>query len=359
MATSLGDLYVTLTLKGVSEYQAAIANAGKTLNATFSKLTAATSSGAATSDGGGIFAGLGKAIGGAQAMMARFAASLQEIGRAAAVPFVVASAAVGGWVRAGLSGTTMGERLGLQFNLLSREIASLFIPVLNRVIEALQSVTSWFRQLSGPQQAFIGWTIAATVGLLGVATILPRLVGGLSAMGGVLKVLAANPIVAIVGAIAALLVGTESGRSALGRLAAAFAPIFSALGKLLDALKPVFDFLGKAIAAVADGIAFVVDKISGAVEAVTDWLGLTSEEERRTARAQGARGEGANRQELQNRGGQREQIQDAFLRFQSAALRTGTGNEPPTQSQMQIAIGLLQQMAGGILQPDPAPAPVS
>ncbi len=338
------------------------AGMGKALGGLTGAMAGAGQGGAPATGGGGALAKLAAPVTvpvkllatGAMDMLGKLTEGLKKVGEAATVPFVIASAAIGGWVRAGLSGTTMGERLGLQFSLLSREIASLFIPVLEMVIGALQRVTDWFRSLSGETQALIGWTATAVVGLLGVATILPRIIGGISAMGNVLSVLAANPIVAIVGAIAALLVGTEAGRGALGRLAEAFAPILSAVGRLFGALKPVFDLIGQAVSALADGIASVVGKVADAVESVGDFLGNTGR-----AVGEGVLGgqagprEGSNRQELANAGGKKEGLSAAFDRFQSAALRTST-SQPPTQAQMQTVIQLMQQQLNIQAQPEPA-----
>ncbi len=298
------------------------------------------------------------------AQSGRFAASLDalkgkmaQLGQATSSAFGGATSMITSFARAGLSGTTMGERLGLQFQLLSREIASLFIPVLERVIDVLQSVTSWFRNLSGPQQSFIGGIAAAGIALVAVAAIIPRIIGGLQGMAAVFTLLSANPFVALVGLIAALLVGTESGRSALGRLAAAFGPIVTAVGQLFAALKPVIDLLGNVVGAVADFIGGIASGIASGIEAVTDFLGFTSEADRRRSaqqQAQQRQQAGRDRQEVAGTTRGREGLEATFLRFQEAALKTGQGDTAMRQlTEAQRQTALLRQMTGNMSEPAP------
>ncbi len=298
------------------------------------------------------------------AQSGRFAASLDalkgkmaQLGQATSSAFGGATSMITSFARAGLSGTTMGERLGLQFTLLSREIASLFIPVLERVIGVLQSVTSWFRNLSGPQQAFIGGIAATAIALVAVAAIIPRIIGGLQGMAAVFTLLSANPFIALVGLIAALLVGTESGRSALGRLAAAFGPIVTAVGQLFAALKPVIDLLGSVVGAVADFIGGIASGIASGIEAVTDFLGFTSEADRRRSaqqQAQQRQQAGRDRQEVAGTTRGREGLEATFLRFQEAALKTGQGDTAMRQlTEAQRQTALLRQMTGNMSEPAP------
>ncbi len=300
------------------------------------------------------------------AQSGRFAASLDalkgkmaQLGQATSSAFGGATSMITSFARAGLSGTTMGERLGLQFQLLSREIASLFIPVLERVIGVLQSVTSWFRNLSGPQQSFIGGIAATAIALVAVAAIIPRIIGGLQGMAAVFTLLSANPFIALVGLIAALLVGTESGRSALGRLAAAFGPIVTAVGQLFAALKPVIDLLGNVVGAVADFIGGIASGIASGIEAVTDFLGFTSEADRRRSaqqQAQQRQQAGRDRQEVAGTTKGREGLEATFLRFQEAALKTGQGDTAMRQlTEAQRQTALLRQLTGNMSEPAPAP----
>ncbi len=298
------------------------------------------------------------------AQSGRFAASLDalkgkmaQLGQATSSAFGGATSMITSFARAGLSGTTMGERLGLQFQLLSREIASLFIPVLERVIGVLQSVTSWFRNLSGPQQSFIGGIAATAIALVAVAAIIPRIIGGLQGMAAVFTLLSANPFVALVGLIAALLVGTESGRSALGRLAAAFGPIVTAVGQLFAALKPVIELLGTVVGAVADFIGGIASGIANGIQSVTDFFGLTSEEDRRRSAQQEAQRRqqaGRDRNEVAGTTKGREGLEATFLRFQEAALKTGQGDTAMRQlTEAQRQTALLRQMTGNMSEPAP------
>src|SRR5438067_2050127 len=74
------------------------------------------------------------------------------VGDKAAKGFAVASAAVGGWVAAGLRGTVQANALAFQFQQLSRGIGDIFAPAINQAIELLTEVTQFFRNLSDEQK---------------------------------------------------------------------------------------------------------------------------------------------------------------------------------------------------------------
>lgn len=99
------------------------------------------------------------------------AKSLQQWSSLTERVFNQAAGAIMGFVRSGLHGTAQGELLAYQFQLLSREIASIFLPTIQDFIGALQSTIDWFRALDSAQQKNIErWvTVGAVVGIATVA----------------------------------------------------------------------------------------------------------------------------------------------------------------------------------------------
>ncbi len=301
------------------------------------------------------------------AQSGRFAASLDalkgkmaQLGQATSSAFGGATSMITSFARAGLSGTTMGERLGLQFQLLSREIASLFIPVLERVIGVLQSVTSWFRSLSGPQQAFIGGIATAGIVLVAMATILPRIIGGLQGMAAVFTILSANPLLAVAAAIAALLVGTEEGRGSLGRLAAAFAPLMNLAVMLARAFAPLAELFGHVLPPIIGALTLIVEAMATAIKTIIEgviWLinrfrdiPIASPFADTAAQQRGGR----DRHEVAGTTKGREGLEATFLRFQEAALKTGQGDTAMRQlTEAQRQTALLRQMTGNMSEPAP------
>lgn len=235
-----------------------------------------------------------------------------------------------GFVRAGLQGTAIGNLLNLQFQLISREIASVFMPSLLALSNGLQSVFMWFRRLTEPQQESIrrfAEAGAVFVAVAGAAKVLSIALAGIGL--GLSNVLPGiGPIVA---AMAAITVSSDAGRRGisgvfeslrpmlerLSRFAAsvmdAVGPIFNRIGRMVSesfgqlsrmgqgtagdffgrlgqsvttlatalariaesvtpALIEGFKIVGEIIAAVASAVAFVVDLVSPIVRAVVDGL---------------------------------------------------------------------------------------
>ncbi len=121
---------------------------------------------------------------------------------------LAAEAAVLGFVRAGLAGTAQGNYLAIQFERLSREVAGIFLPAVEKLIEYLEKTVNWFRGLSGAQQdAIMKWTLWGTAALA-AAVLLPILKAGFMALIVVVKGLsvalyglAMNPVLLILTAL--------------------------------------------------------------------------------------------------------------------------------------------------------------
>lgn len=199
-----------------------------------------------------------------------------------------------GWVRQGFQGTTQGAMLNVQFELLSREIASIFIPIMDKVSYAVQEALNWFRQLTGAQQdQIMQWAAGAAAAAL-VANILPKvagLIGGLvipafRALVGVVTAGSVSMGTALgfaTGGLSTLLslalslgvgfaVGSEKGRSGLTRLWEALKPIGDALARLGSALMPLWEGIESVVVGAIEGISSVlatlIDLIADAINAM-------------------------------------------------------------------------------------------
>jgi hypothetical protein len=177
-------------------------------------------------------------------------------GLAVAGAYAYASSKLLGFVKAGLAGTTTGELLSFNINQLHRQIASLFLPVIEGLIKRLQQATDWFRSLSGEQQQSIARWAGLSVGMLGALTILPKLIGVFGLLGGVLRTaIVANPFLVVTGALVALMSRTEEGRGALKDVGATLLSAFEAVAKLIaGVLIPVVEALTEVLSGPAGKI---------------------------------------------------------------------------------------------------------
>jgi hypothetical protein len=151
----------------------------------------------------------------------KFQLKMTGVGEFARRAFTVATAATTGFVAAGLRGTVEGERLKTSFEGLSRQIASVFLPSINRGIDLVDRLTNKFKGLSGEQQTNIRkWAEVSAAGL-SVGLTLGKI----------------NPLLGLVGGtMAAGVASSDKLQSALGRLGQRFAETFGpTLQSQLDA----------------------------------------------------------------------------------------------------------------------------
>jgi hypothetical protein len=204
-----------------------------------------------------------------------------------------------GWVQTGLQGTTTGNLLATQFQFLGREVAAVFLPTLNAVIDRVRDLTNWFRRLTGDQQdnirrwveaagafvltqqiltrvaATIGGVVIPMVKLLGsvvtgeaftVAGAIGLATGGLSILVGALSVAASAAV--------GFAVGTQSGREALANLWQAVRPVVDGMRGLVGVLGGVWGGVAEQVGGSIGRIARVVAGTLGPVLAgVTDVAG--------------------------------------------------------------------------------------
>lgn len=222
--------------------------------------------------------------------------AVSKLTDAAKVGFSLLTGVVGGFVTAGLAGTGQAERLGQALQNLSREIAGIFLPVVEKVIDGVKKVTSWFEQLSGHQQdQIMRWTAAAGAALFMLA-IFPKIVTGITAVIGAIRAVTAalaaagaasgiatgglTTILGIVASLVAAFVGfgaaSEEGFGSLSKL---IEPIQSAFGRITEAVAPLFaavDKIGELFTRLIDSavgpLTFVMNALADVVIVFVDAL---------------------------------------------------------------------------------------
>jgi hypothetical protein len=182
----------------------------------------------------------------ARAAADRFGASLNGLAassRLVTLGMTAAGASLLGFARAGLQGTVQGEMLKLKMQLLSQQVASVFLPTLDKLTGVLDKVTARFREMDGAQQAQVRRWGEAGVAAAGLA-------------GTLAKVHPAAGLAA--GALALLFGGTERGRESLQRMA--------------DRLEPTLEKAGELAVTLADKLAPAFERMAEQVEASVGWL---------------------------------------------------------------------------------------
>jgi hypothetical protein len=259
---------------------------------------------------------------------------------AAVAGFQMVTQAARSWVNSGLAGTGIGNQMSMQFTLLSQQIAGVFVPTLNLVIRGIETLTAWFRSLTGEQQNTIRrWVEAAAVmvvvsqvagrlgsafmGLVGtiitgtisaagtmLATVLPAIsalvtavVTGSGIAGAALNLAFAGIplIVGLIGAVVSALaslgiagatvgtgiaVGTKSGRAALATLWEGIKPLIDSFRRLTDEIKtlmgPALENVGGSVGRLLARVATVIDgmlqRTGPALAKLAEWLSKLGKE---------------------------------------------------------------------------------
>ena len=203
---------------------------------------------------------------------------MDQVAKIATIGFATASASLLGFVHAGTQGTAIGAQLAYQMGVLSRNIAGLFQPEMQKAIDLIRGAVEWMRSLTDAQRAnIVRWIEAAAAAAL-VAIALPRVVSGIMAAVGAMKALTLAlsgsgvgillPIIgAVVSVIAALVAGTEVGRGALGKFLGIVTQIAGTLGRLFG---PVFEAVGAVIGKLADVFEQVAPPILDAINSIIE-----------------------------------------------------------------------------------------
>jgi phage-related protein len=292
---ALADLFVQFSLQGQQALQQALTGIRQDvtklhdgLNAFGQAATAGfTSAARLLSPLAPLISRLDVALLDAQGSLATLQRGFQGVADAARIGFGVVVGSVGGFVTAGLHASALGEVFSFQLEKLSRTIAGVFRPELQKVVDLVTQFANWLNNLSQAQKASIAHFLEGAAAALGMALILPRIVAGVQALVGAVSTLTAalsaglavtgiGPVIQALGLLlslfAGLLAGTAAGRSALSGLWQALQPLAKAFGELWQAIQPVFESLSKAAAAFVQALAPVLAAVVRVAAAVAGAL---------------------------------------------------------------------------------------
>lgn len=210
---------------------------------------------------------------------------LQRTARAAeqAVGIVILNR-LNSWVQAGLQASAMGQVLNFQFEQLSRTLAGLFGPEIQKLIDLVGQFVQWINNLSDQQKELIARLVEGAAAALLVAKVVPFLFSGIMMLvGGVQALVAAFveldvasggilPVVgAVLTALAALAVGTEIGRSGMAELWKVIKPVVDAFGALAQTiaaqLAPIISTLADAFLEVVGVVAELLPDVIELIQA--------------------------------------------------------------------------------------------
>ena len=164
-------------------------------------------------------------------MMSDFAKQTQELG-----------AALQRVVTMGLQGTAEGNRLAFAWTMLSRQIASVFLPVINYVTEKILALAGWFKGLTVEGQGIIRIFGGIALGFAMLSPLLAIVSAVLSPMAVLFG--------AIAGALSLFFTQSTVGKAIIEALGAAVDWLTSKWGDIIDAL----DLVGFSIGVAFDSV---------------------------------------------------------------------------------------------------------
>jgi len=167
-------------------------------------------------------------------------------------------AAIGMSARSGFQDTLQGQQASAYGQLLNRQVASIFAPLLEEKTKYVAQMTTWLQGLSEPQRRSIQQMTVFGTAMGAAALIVPRVTKALAtlategalgatlarwtAKGGALGGVAANAgmIGLGIGGLAAILASNEKGREALVDLAKSATPAIEFFADTLKGVTPIF-----------------------------------------------------------------------------------------------------------------------
>ena len=184
-------------------------------------------------------------------------------------------------------------RITTQLNNLKVSIGHALLPIIenvtdfieNKVIPAVDRLVNWFTNLDEGTKKLIATLLMVTAAIAptllaidGGIKLVSSLIKTVKMLGDAMKFLAANPIIAVIGVIAALLVylisTNEEFRESIMRIVSAFgdilAPILDIvmglLNSILEVVMPLIDILAGALAPVIDLVGSILIKLGDIIQ---------------------------------------------------------------------------------------------
>src|SRR5579859_2143155 len=227
-----------------------------------------------------------------KASLDKMQAGAEAVGRKAGLAFASLTGTVGGFVTAGFAGSAQMMAMSAQMERLSRGIASMFVPEMQKVIGLVREAANFFQGLSGAQQENIKRWIEGAAAGLAVTMLMPKLFAGLQlVIGGVRALTVAikaglsstgiGALLPILGGLAAafvgMAVGSEVAQHGLGSLFKTFQPVIKALSEVaavaMSALQPLFDLAASYFSVVAANIQAAMPIITKVVDIIGAAIG--------------------------------------------------------------------------------------
>lgn len=192
----------------------------------------------------------------------------------------MATAAVHGAASAGFADTLQGQQSQVYGQLLNRQVATIFAPLLEERTKYVAQMTSWLQGLSEPQKESIRSLSMFTVSMTTLGFVVPKVTTALanlavsaqfaarsqaaatganvagSAIGGVAGLASiAGPVGIGIAAVGAIMTSSEKGRESLANLLKSMEPLFEGLGKTIADLTPAIVALTSTIIGLPGWIA--------------------------------------------------------------------------------------------------------
>lgn len=163
-----------------------------------------------------------------------------------------------GLAAAGFYASSSGQVFGYQMQELSRQVGSVFAPVIKGIIDKMSSLIHWFQGLSGEQQKSIRFWGLLGGSIVATSLVVPRIIGtfklatvAVQTFGAAIKSLSlaamANPWLLAVGAIALVGVGIASLVASTGEWREIVKDLSSTFNDLKAVAKDVFGEMLKGI----------------------------------------------------------------------------------------------------------------
>lgn len=174
-------------------------------------------------------------------------------------------------VAAGFAGTQEAGRLGLAWQQLSRQIAALFIPVVDYLTLAMTKLATVFQGLSGHGQQMVLTFGAVAVALVKKVALFTSLSTVFGLLGSLLSPMALM-WGALVQGLMDFLNGTQEGQMIMAAISEAM-QVFGAVFKVVgEAFRVVADAVTVALQGLIRAFTWVVIKIASLVETILDWI---------------------------------------------------------------------------------------
>lgn len=291
-----------------------------------------------------------------------------------------------GFVRSGIAASGAGQVLGIQMQELTRQIASLFTPQVQFVIDKLQALVRWFQALSGEQQKGLrNWGLLLG-GITAAGIVLPKIVAMFQAlrvaMIGLRTAVVAmagplTPLLLLAGVLGAATISagglkdTAEGFAEIGKsLSRPFKDLVAVFKDIADAIKPIVQSLDRMAGGSGNrsALSTIMSRVSrtplagdtetpeGRTRAAmnvaqataiigprfTQWLmsSAWASPARLALGLPSARDTAEQRRELPPRLGGIEQIDETYRRIAQASTRIGTATRNPQER----AVELLEQI---------------